>query len=287
MNPITLGSKTPPPITIQRSMYEVLEKQPLDPKALNFIGNFVPISKECELHQVLKSIGIEETHFIGEKNTFEEFQQMAKSNYNLVLRPEGLTAAKDMMKKHGNEYLFLPVIYDLDEIKTQYQTISEKIGKISLDLIACRKNAETEIKKTKKLLKNKPILIDASSVCKPYSLAVALLKYGFHVKAIFADVIPEHEKESVKWLKQNAPHINIHQAEHHNMIQRAVENGEDQIAIGYNAGYMTKARYVVDLVFDETMFGYYGVVQLMKKMQTAFETPKPLKELIDAYGLVV
>jgi hypothetical protein len=50
---------------------------------------------------------------------------------------------------------------------------------------------------------------------------------------------------------------------------------------------MSGAKSVVNLVYDETMFGYQGVCKLMEKIEEAYLHPKDLQTMINAYGLVV
>ena len=48
--------------------------------------------------------------------------------------------------------------------------------------------------------------------------------------------------------------------------------GEEYLCIGFDCGYITKSKKLVELVEDEGLFGYSGVMELMNRMQDAFLT---------------
>ncbi|MEE1071085.1 MAG: nitrogenase component 1, partial [Cellulosilyticum sp.] len=128
MNPITNGSKTPPPVTLQRKMYELVEGQGEKAETLNLLGNFVPLEENNELFDVLSQLGIKEIKHISEQKTFKAFEEMGESKYSLVLRPEAKVAAEDMKRHNKIDYRFLPVSYDMEVIAEQYKEIIEMIN---------------------------------------------------------------------------------------------------------------------------------------------------------------
>lgn len=288
MNPISSDSKNPPGINVQRKIYSLIKTTENKFDEINLIGNYVMPEKNNELYEILKEMGISKVKHITECAGYEEFQDMGNSKYNLVLRPEAKRAAEDMKKNNNIDYRFMPITYHLKEIKKNYEIIKNMIksNKI-LDLERYEEEALLEIEKAKEHLKDIPISIDNSSVCRPFSLAKALIQYGFKVESIYDEGVSEVEKESYNWLLENASNIKIYNPQDHNMILRNSEKNNEILAIGYNAAYMTNSKYVVDLVFDEKMFGFGGVCSLMNKMVEAYLEPKNVKELIEGYGLVV
>ena len=287
MNPITNGSKTPPPVTLQRKMYELVEGQGEKAETLNLLGNFVPLEENNELFDVLSQLGIKEIKHISEQKTFKAFEEMGESKYSLVLRPEAKVAAEDMKRHNKINYRFLPVSYDMEVIAEQYEEIIEMINQdVTVDFTAMQEEAKACIEKAKGVIGDFPIIIGNSAVCRPFNLAKALISYGFNVQKVYADDVVSFEKESFEWLKANAPQVEIISALNHNRINR-VEEEQDCIAIGYNAAYIEKSKHVVDLIQDEHMFGYKGIVKLMDMMTKCYLEPMALKEIIEKYGLVV
>ena len=287
MNPITQGSKTPPPVTLQRKMYELVEGNGENTQALNLLGNFIVLEEDNELFDVVKQLGIEQVRHISEQTTFEAFEKMGESKFNLVLRPEAKVAAEDMKRHHGIEYRFLPVSYDMETVEAQYKEIIELINKdVAIDFTAIQEETKAAIEKAKEVIGDFPIVIGNSAICRPFNLAKALINYGFNVQKIYAEEVTAFEKDSFAWLQENAPHVEMVAAAHHNHVNR-VEEEQDCIAIGYNVAYILKAKHVVDLIQDEGMFGYKGIKSLMEKMTNAYVEPMSLKEMIDKHGLVV
>ena len=287
MNPITNGSKTPPPVTLQRKMYELVEGNGEKAESLNLLGNFVPLGEDNELFDVLHQLGIKETKHISEQKTFKAFEAMGESKYSLVLRPEAKVAAEDMKRHNKIDYRFLPVSYDMAVVAAQYNEMIEMINKdVKVDFTAIQEEARACIEKTRAVIGDFPIVIGNSAVCRPFNLAKALISYGFNVQKIYADEVVAFEKESFEWLKENAPQVEVISALNHNRINR-VEEEQDCIAIGYNAAYIEKSKHVVDLIQDEHMFGYKGIVKLMEMMTKCYLEPMALKEIIEKYGLVV
>lgn len=288
MNPISSDSKNPPGVNIQRKIYELIKTSDNKEDELNLIGNYVMLEEDNELLEVLKELGIHKVKHISKYTKYEDFQDMGNSKYNLVLRPEARRAAEDMKLNNNIEYSYIPISYQLDQIKKDYEIINNMIAPDKkLDLKKYEEKAVLAINTAKKCIKDIPISIDHSSVCRPYSLAKALTQYGFNVDSIYQEGLPEFEKDSYEWLMKNLPQVKIYSAENPKMILRSDSENNEIIAIGYNAGYMTKAKYVVDLVFDEKMFGYSGVCLLMQKIMKAYLEPTDLQKLITGYGLVV
>jgi hypothetical protein len=121
MNPISLESKTPPPVTTQDAMFSFLMPSDKKSKSINLIGNLENVDSGSEFWRAAEAAGAEAVRHISDFETFEDFQSMAQSSHNLVLAPAGLLAAQNMKKKHGIPYLFLPVSYNFSEIKNQYE----------------------------------------------------------------------------------------------------------------------------------------------------------------------
>lgn len=288
MNPITIGSKSPPPVTIQKNIYQLANPGPATTNC-NSIGIFIPVDPDSEIHQVIEHCSGGELLHIGQMQTFEEFTMMGQSRMNLVFRPEGLPAAIEMEKNFGQPYLFLPVTYDISEIDAQYQKVSEFFGCPVAEMVAeYRKQAKEKIAYTREFLKNTVIYIDSSAVCRPFQLALFLLQSGFSVGKIFTDEVPAFEELSFSILKTDYPDLLIEQSQHYmGVASRSLTTSEDILAIGYHAGYQSKASYIANVVADEGLFGYKGLETLLDKMVHAVNHPQDVKEMIKNYGLVV
>ncbi|MDO9522379.1 MAG: nitrogenase component 1 [Methanocorpusculum sp.] len=283
MNPVSADTKRPPGLTMQEKMYSLLDFSSSQLNTLNFIGNNVPINSNSEIYEVLKNCGVTETFHVSDQPSFEDFRRMGRSKWNLVVRPEAILAAKSLSSRM--EFRFVPVSYDIIQIREQYEEIFSMLS-ARCELEEYEKRAREAINKAKDAVGKKPIAVGASAVCRPFSLARALIIYGFVVTDIFGkDVVP-FEREAYEWIRKYAPEIVIHDTKDPAMTNNIGKCGMAEIAVGYDAGYFAGAESVVDLLGDEGMFGYYGVELLMNLLIESVSHPKDLRKMIEAYGLV-
>ncbi len=295
MDPIRNDSKLPPPQNIQHQMYALLEKKELKKDTVNCIGNLMPIDEDCELYSILNHMGIKNINHILNCRDYDEFKNMASAYCNLMISPNGAAAVKSMNNTIGIPYEEVAVSYDLDIIQNQYKklmnTLASNISQkekqaINTIISYMEEQAVNEVENTKKLIGNIPIYIDSSAVAHPYELAWFLHRKGFLIKGIFAEKPSESEKEAFQNLVTVCSDIQIVLPQHPKTMIRS-QDIKDTFSIGFEAAYTTQSRYVLDLFSDEGMFGYYGVIKLMKMMRKCYENPVDLKKLLDSYGLVV
>lgn len=301
MNPISKGSKTPPAISIQNNIYSLLEPVSEKDRGVNCLGNLVEISRESEIYDYLKSLGYGELRHISQYDTFEGYQEMAKSGFNLVITPVGRQAAEQMEEKHGVPYVFLPVSYRMEEIEETYRKLRAALARArngeegesvcettetDFDFSTHRQSALEAVERARRAVGTTPIVVDASAVKRPFGLARALLEYGFHVVRVQAPECIGIDKESYQWLVSEHPEVEIVQSQHHRMVLRENQMLES-IAIGVDGAYLAGSRYVADLFDDEGVYGYQGVQCLMEKLEHALDKPVDLETMIHEYGLVV
>lgn len=284
MNPIAVGGKKPPALTMHKSLCDLWSSSPERDNGLNLLGCYVPPAANNELYRVLEDCGIGPVRHFTFAKTFDEYRQMAQSAYNLVIRPEGALAAKS--RESEMKTVFTPITYDLEQIKDQYDMLFDMLGN-NADITPYLTKAENSIEQALKQVKNLKIAVGSSAVCRPFSLARALVKYGFAVSDVFTDGCPAYEKEAFDFLQENCTHIVFHDIHSPDNWNHVGHIGFADIAIGYSAGYYTGAPSVVDLVADEGMFGYSGVKTLMQSLISAVDSPKSLKPMLESYGLIV
>lgn len=291
MNPISLDSKTPPPISIQNNLYSLLETQTEQDNGINSFGNLDPIAPSSEIYAFVRACKAEEFRHISQYQSFSDYQSMAKSRANLVLLPSGRQAAEQVKERLGIPYLFVPITYDLEEIEANYQKMWEFLmpgeeWKGFDGLLSAQREAEAEIQNAREKIGDYPIIIDASAVTQPFGLAKALLSYGFHVVRVEAQECAGFDEPHLDWLKKYHPEVMLCQPEHHKAVlfDRRLE---ESLAIGVEGAYLSASKYVADLFNDGGMFGYDGVKRLMRLMVEAIKAPIDLEALINDYGLVI
>ena len=99
MNPTTTDTGVPPPVNIQNKIYSVLEPSAERDGGVNLIGNLQAIRPDSELVPLLWQMGAPSVRHISDFQTYDDFQSMAKSAWNLVVAPSGKYAAVQMQKK--------------------------------------------------------------------------------------------------------------------------------------------------------------------------------------------
>ncbi len=285
MNPISENMKFPPGISMQNNLYSLLEPAERKTNAVNFIGNHSPVDGQCELFEIMERNGFD-VHHITDFETFGDYQEMAKSRLNLVLSPVAKYASEQMKKRLGIESLLAYNTYDLKEIREFYQRLEERL-QVEIDIAEFEKRAKDKIQIAREIIGDYPIALDYQAVKKPFTLAKALLEYGFQVKFIMTDNVKEIEKSAYEFIQENYQDITIVNAVHPGLVKNKYRNNKDYLCIGIDCGYATGSSKVINLMLDEFLFGYYGVEQLMEKMIQAYQQGRDVKEMIEEAHLII
>lgn len=284
MNPIAAAGKKPPALTMHKSLCDLWDATDEHDGGMNLLGCYVPPERGCELYSALSDCGIKNVRHFSWAKSYDEYREMGRSSYNLVLRPEGTLAAKAFSA--DMDYRFVPVSYELTQIERQYSDVFDMLGR-SAEMTPYKSSAVHEIDATLKIVGSRTIAVGNSAVCRPYSLALALLEYGFSVSDVFTDACPPFEKAAYESLLAKYPQVCFHDIHAAENVRRIGSLGNADIAIGYSAGYYTGAASIVDLMTDEGMFGYYGVSRMMRLLRDSVEHPQSLEPMIASYGLIV
>lgn len=285
MNPISLDSKSPPPVTMQRNMYSLLEADGEKERTVNLIGILDNIQQESDLRAFLAYGGYKASH-ISEMRTFEEFKAMGRSSFNLVAAPQGLYAAKELEARLGIPYAFLPVSYEPEAIEDTYEKLSSILGIEGYDHEKARAAAEDEIACTLNAVRNYPIAIDQAGVMRPYAAAKALAGLGFNVRMILSHKELPSEAAEARWIRENHPEIaEVDPLDHTRAIARDIL--PECIAIGTEGAYITGSIHPVDITWDAGLYGWHGLSVLMRRIREAYEGMASLENLIRSYNLVV
>ena len=284
MNPISHDTKFPPGITLQNTLYSLLPEADQKEDAINLIGNNVVVNKECELYKIMKDHGYRVNH-ISDFDTFDGYQTMSKSKVNIILSPVARYASSTMKERLEIEPLLAYHTYDMGEIESFYGELSSLLN-LPIDFTQYKEEAKISIKEALEVIGQHPIAIDYQAVRKPFTLAKALMEYGFNVKLVMTDEVKSIEKEAYEYVTQNYKEIKAINAIHHDMVKQEKED-MDYLCIGFDCGYATDAKRVVDLKEDESLFGFHGIKELMRMMMKAFTNEVNLRDIIEEAGLIV
>ena len=290
MNPIAADTSKPPLVTVYQSMLSTIPVAAKEKEnAVNLLGKFVPIAEECEMHEFFTFHGISKVRQIANYDRFEDFCEMGTSKYNLVISPAARFTADYMDKTYDTVSAFTAISYDLEEIRKNYEHIEESLfaeQNQKFDFTQIEKRAKEAIQSAVEKLKNIPIVVSDSAVLRPFSLAKALISYGFTVKEVVAQAAVSVDKEAYEEFLKTYPDIEIIQPLHHRSAIRE-KAGEGMVAIGFEGAYLRQCDYVVDLSDDEGMYGYYGLIRLMNMLEQSITEKADLRKMIEEYGAVV
>ena len=100
------------------------------------------------------------------------------------------------------------------------------------------------------------------------------------------DEVKSIDKEAYEYITQNHKEIKAVNAVHHDMVKQEKED-MDYLCIGFDCGYATGAKRVVDLKEDESLFGFHGITELMRMMTEAYKNEVVLRDIIEEAGLIV
>ena len=263
MYAIEREGKKPPMVAIRETLYSLLERPTVNPRAVNLMGFFSEVDPHSDLMTLLHQAGIREVHQISTKKTLEDYYEMGKSNFNIVLHPEAVYAAGTLQKRLGMPFLELARLYDVDRIHNQYRLFGSAIG-AELDdggmYEACKAKVDAFAAKHA----GTTFAIGEMCNANPYELAAALTGMGMHVKSIFSNLTP-YDFPFLKRLAAASPETRVYTGISPSMIHYVEEDGID-VAIGKDASvYCPHAKSV--LWNSETQpYGYTAVEGLLEQI---------------------
>ena len=287
MNPISVGTDHAPVTMMYSRMAELFDTVEQE-NALNFIGNNVPVDRRCEIYEVLSELGVDTVNHPVDMRTFEEFRRMGAARWNLVIKPEGIRAAKELSPRM--DYRVLLTTYDPEEIDQQYEQLFDMFGR-RCDIASYREEAEGALRALGERLGSKTVALGSSATYKVFTLAKVLIGFGVNVTDIFYsrdiyDTVPPFDRDGYDWIAKH-PEVRLHNVSDPEMIGKRGAVCRADIAIGFNAAYFTDTDCIAEISSDEGLFGYRGVVLLAETIIGAMDVPKDLRAVVSRYGLVI
>ena len=286
MNPIASSTKMPPAVTTFDAMLSVLPNWEKSDSGVSIWGNFVGIPEDNELIRVLEKNG-HPVRQISSCSSFSEYEEMSRSGKSIVIKPFVRYALGRLEKRTGATHVEMPISYDIDAVSQEYQVLSSFLDEdfseeIEKDRILC----EAAIHSAREEVADVPVFVSDSATVFPLALAVAFLKYGFHVTRVYLSEVVGPDQKYADILLSDYPHVKIIQGDHPDSVFRS-ETETIALAVGEEAAYLSHACYVADISSDEGLFGYQGIRILMDTMRLAMKEEADIRKLIDEYGGIV
>ena len=130
---------------------------------------------------------------------------------------------------------------------------------------------------------NIPIAIDCSATPRPLSLACFLLMHGFRVYAVFLDEISAVEKDDFYFLQKYRPMLLLRSTMHYKrrlLGRDDVKKYGAVLAIGQKAAYFTGTNHFVNLIENNGLYGYTGLLKILDMMAVAVREEKNVPAII-------
>ena len=266
MYALTREKRLPPMGLVRKSVYSLLEPQKRRSDECNILGYFSALDDGCEIYPLLKKAGIKKIREIGRCETFEDYQQMSRANFSLVLNSEARAAAQDMQTRLGIPFIELTRMFRTDKIHNQYRLLSQAIGSVLDDseYLAAAQKCIADFKTKHGAL---TFAVGESINGDSFELALALTQYGFKVAEIYGTV-GERNFIFVKKLAELSPDTRIYSNLSPTMMNY-VPSPEINAAIGADACYYHRDKAGIDFNGEAQPFGYRGVIMLFEELDKA------------------
>lgn len=269
MYALTREKRLPPMAGIRKSVYSLLEKQ--EKRVSNectLMGFFSQLDDECELYKLLEGIGIKKVHELARKKTFEDYLEISRSNFSIVLNPEARYAAQEMEERLGIPFIEINRFYRIDKIRIQYKLLAQALGAEFKDE-EFYDEAWTIVQEFKRKHAGLRVAVGECVNADSFELSLALTEYGCHVREIYGTVT-ERNFPFVKKLAEVSPETKIYSNLSPTMMNYK-SDGEIDLYVGNDAGYYHPSIPGVDNNDEIQPYGYFAVKNLLTKIDKALE----------------
>ena len=261
MYALTREGRKPPMVHVRESIYSLLEKKKRYARHVNLLGFFAPLNDQSELYRYLRQLGLTKINEISRMQYYEEFEEMAAANFNLILHPEARSAASDLEERLGIGSIELSRFYDLESIHRQYQAFFKVFQKEIDD----QPDYQNALQAYNSLPHTLHFAIGETLNADSFELAYALLKQGFHVSAIYA-TYGTHATYYMKEIAKISPDTRIYCNNEPSMLYYDMSDITVDITLGKDAAYYHPHAKHVFFNEDLQPYGYQAVIDLCTKI---------------------
>ncbi len=269
MYALTREGRKPPMVDVRRALYSLLEKQPRHRRTVNLLGFFSPLQDDCELYPILRQTGIKQIQELARCRNFEEYLAMSQANFNLVLHPESWLAAQDMEKRLGIPSITLTRLYQVSQIHRQYMALSRVLGAPIQDE-SWLEQARQAVEAVRARYSGTTVAIGGMQNGNAYEMALALTRYGFTIKEIYASLSPD-DFVYLRHLAQWSPETKVYSNLSPTMLYYEGASHPVDLTIGKDAAWYHETAAHVNWDDDIQPFGYAGVLSLLRHIGLALD----------------
>ncbi len=262
--------RKPPMDAVRSTVYSLLEKGEKEPDMVNLMGFFTRVDPESELFAVLHGMGIKKINQLPEYSDLDSYSEMGRANFNLVLSPESVYAADELMKRIGLPYIEFPRLYRPDRIHAQYELLGAALGRRADD----GRWYDKALRDTERFgaeFGGLTCAVGEMTNADPFELSLSLSVTGVRVKSIFANVTRDRFP-FIRRLSEVSPDTKVYPGISPTMIHYEEEKGID-LTVGKDAaGYIPSARNLE--WYDELQpYGFQGVSDFLRAVSDVMRSP--------------
>ncbi len=283
MIPTLRKSGLTPDQKMRIQLYSMLEPMPHDPKKVNLIGSNHAVRESSELVRMIKEQGYE-LQALNHCQTFDDYLAMAAGSLNILYEPLAIAAGKDLEKRLGQAYLYLPFVFHYDQIDENYKKLAETLHIKMPNLTELRRKTDQALKEAREEIGTVEIAIDYTFTFRVLSFCRLLLEYGFSVTQIYADAFLPEEREDFLWIQKNHPDVAVLPSNQPNLRFLDRKPRGKILAVGQKAAYFTGTEYFVNIVESGGLYGYDGILGITELLLDAFRHKKDTKVIIQRKG---
>ncbi len=272
MYALTREGRKPPMVDVRRAVYSLLEKQPRHRRTVNLLGYFAPLQDDCELYDLLRAMGFKEINEISRCPDFAAYKAMSQANFNLILNPESRLAAQDMEKRLGIPSIEITRLYQVAQIHKQYQALAKVLG-ADIDDTPWQEKAQATVAAMREKYAGTTVAIGEMQDGNAFEMALALTRYGFVVREIYANLGPD-DFVYLRHLAVLSPETEVYSNLSPSMLYYEGTDHAVDITIGKDAAYYHDGAAHVHWDQDIQPFGYAGVIALLEAMDQALAERK-------------
>lgn len=278
MDPIRQSKSITPEERERREIYRLWSKLPLQEKQCNILSSNLPLDESSDIIQLLKKAGYK-IYDMPRLKTYAEFLAMASSRLNIYTNPFGHKAALDLKRHHQQGFIFMPQLWNYDEIATNNTKLANMLDVAPLNHTEHIALCQQKLHELKDLIGNVEIAIDMTLTFCPFSLAKLLLTNGFNVTKIYSDTVSADDKSDFIFLQENYPYIELWSTK--NPDERILSRPPSNIlCLGQKAAYFNNSPYFIEYIDGGGHYGFDGIIRLADDMRRAFLTPKDTRKII-------
>lgn len=282
MNPIMRKSGMTPDEIMRRQLYSLIDKVDKKDNGINICGNNYKTDDSSDLVRLI-NLSKYKLRDITLCKSFDEYEEMGKSKYNITYLPVAKKGIDEISSKLLQENIYLPITYDPETIKKYMTILAEKLDVDIKRFDFKEKEALDMLSEAKKVVGDTAIAIDYTFTPAIFSLAKLLLDNGFKVKKIFTDSISE--KDVFEELKMKYSEVLLYPTVNAVMRTNERTQNEKYIALGQKAAYFTNTNYFVNEVECGGHYGFDGIKKLAENIIYACKYEKDASKLIQKKGL--